>query len=112
MTGMAPERLDAIRANLPTPDADLSRRERDAHDLLDEVKRLRAELEICERASLRNAQAHMAAHTEVKRLWAGIEALTHHPFTDERGQVYDFRNSAIARRLLALLNPTGGEDRE
>ena len=37
MTGMTPERLDAIRANLPTPDADLSRRERDAHDLLDEV---------------------------------------------------------------------------
>lgn len=23
MTGMTPERLDAIRANLPTPDADL-----------------------------------------------------------------------------------------
>lgn len=42
MTGMTPERLDAIRANLPTPDADLSRRERDAHDLLDEVDRLRA----------------------------------------------------------------------
>ena len=45
MTGMTPERLDAIRANLPTPDADLSRRERDAHDLLDEVDRLRAGIE-------------------------------------------------------------------
>ena len=41
MTGMTPERLDTIRANLPTPDADLSRRERDALDLLAEVERLR-----------------------------------------------------------------------
>ena len=49
MTGMTPERLDAIRANLPTPDADLSRRERDAHDLLAEVDRLRAGIEALHR---------------------------------------------------------------
>lgn len=48
---------------------------------------------------------------EVKRLRDGIDALTRRPFTDERGQVYDFRNSAIERRLLALLNPTEGETR-
>lgn len=42
MTGMTPERLAGIRANLPDPSADLSRRERDALDLLAEVDRLQS----------------------------------------------------------------------
>lgn len=38
---LSEERLQEIAANLPPADADLSRRERDAHDLLTEVYRLR-----------------------------------------------------------------------
>ena len=90
MSGMTPERLDAIRANLPTPDADLSRRERDAHDLLAEVKRLRAGIE--EAAS----DLHVLAHT-----------------TACTGSMCDgCQAGRIQYRLTALLNPTGGETRE
>ena len=42
---LSEERLAEIADNLPPADADLSRRERDAHDLLAEVKRLRAGIE-------------------------------------------------------------------
>ena len=83
MSGMTTERLDVIRANLPTPDADLSRRERDAHDLLAEVERLRA----------------------------GIEALTEDP-TWHRGMYGCPRDMVSTDRLLALLNPTEGETDE
>ena len=43
MSGMSPERLAEIRANLPDPSADLSRRERDSHALLAHVDHLTAE---------------------------------------------------------------------
>lgn len=46
---LSEERLREIAANLPPADADLSRRERDAHDLLAEVKRLRAGIEALHR---------------------------------------------------------------
>lgn len=43
MSGMTTERLAEIRANLPDPSADLSRRERDSHALLAHVDHLTAE---------------------------------------------------------------------
>ena len=94
MTGMTPERLDTIRANLPTPDADLSRRERDAHDLLAEVERLRA-------------------------IEAGVEALTgnyrnHYEMHGAAGDDYVVEDGRCVDvdDLLALLNPTEGETDE
>ena len=84
MTGMTPERLADIRRNLPSADVRdagmLSRRERDAFDLLAEVERLRA----------------------------GIEALTEDP-TWHRGMYGCPRDMVSTDRLLALLNPTEGE---
>ena len=66
MTGMTPERLDAIRANLPTPDADLSRRERDALDLLAEIDRLR-------RLHQGQSDHIVALRSEVERLRALVD---------------------------------------
>ena len=79
VTGMSPERLAAIRANLPSPDLHLhdagvlSRRERDALDLLAEVKRLRA----------------------------GIE--------DIEAKADDYGQQTLVNMANALLNPTEGE---
>ena len=83
MTGMTPERLDAIRANLPTPDADLSRRERDAHDLLDEVDRLRAAVAVADRVAASLGLVLHDAHPTFgsTALWSGGiggQALTSH----------------------------------
>lgn len=75
MTGMTPERLAAIRRNLPSADMRdagmLSRRERDAFDLLYEVDRLQAAWSMAD-PMLTERDALLA---EVKRLRAGIEAL-------------------------------------
>ena len=92
MTGMTPERLDAIRANLPTPDADLSRRERDAHDLLAEVERLRA-IEAGVKALLEDTSQHF-----YPTLTVSVEFVTQY-------------NDPLVRtsKLRALLNPTEGE---
>lgn len=95
MTGMTPERLDAIRANLPTPDADLSRRERDALDLLDEVKRLRHE-----NADLRRSRDEHEG--EVRRLRAGIESIARTAYATHQTML-------VPDLLHALLNPTEGE---
>ena len=87
---LSEERLREIAANLPPADADLSRRERDAHDLLAEVKRLRAGIE--EAAS----DLHVLAHT-----------------TACTGSMCDgCQAGRIQYRLTALLNPTGGETHE
>ena len=87
---LSEERLREIAANLPPADADLSRRERDAHDLLAEVKRLRAGIE--EAAS----DLHVLAHT-----------------TACTGSMCDgCQAGRIQHRLTALLNPTGGENDE
>ena len=73
MTGMTPERLDAIRANLPTPDADLSRRERDAHDLLAEVDRLTDELATAQAAWDEWKARHAALREDVETRWAFVD---------------------------------------
>ena len=70
MTGMTPERLDAIRANLPAPDADLSRRERDALDLLDEVDRLRHENADLRRSRDKRKATERQRRTEDREAWA------------------------------------------
>ena len=81
---LSEERLREIAANLPPADADLSRRERDAHALLAEVKRLRAGIASARGRSIANDEEYGTA-------WA-LEALW-----DD---------------LAALLNPTGGETHE
>lgn len=102
MTGMTPERLDAIRANLPTPDADLSRRERDAHDLLDEVDRLR---------SIEAGVETLAEWHETK-----AEKAASHPGPGRDNRVAMSKAATVhrdaTRRLRALLNPTEGETDE
>lgn len=126
MTGMTPERLDTIRANLPTPDADLSRRERDALDLLAEVDRLRHENADLRRSRderkaterrrrTEDREAWMRAHGgEAKRLRAGIEALHRpEPFHDDPTATFCAHCQRTAGvwpcPTAALLNPTEGE---
>ena len=94
MTGMTPERLDAIRANLPPADADLSRRERDAHDLLAEVKRLRAGIEHLTRTGYDHTPDCVRETELDDDFW--------HP---DCGRCWE-------DSLHDLLNPTGGETRE
>lgn len=84
MTGMTPERLDAIRANLPTPDADLSRRERDALDLLDEVDRLRAENADLRRSRDERKATERRRRTEDREAWMRAQEAE---VRDERAKV-------------------------
>ena len=88
---LSEERLREIEANLPPADADLSRRERDAHDLLAEAKRLRA-------------------------IEAGVEALTgnyrnHYEMHGAAGDDYVVEDGRCVDvdDLRPLLNPTEGE---
>ena len=91
---LSEERLREIAANLPPADADLSRRERDAHDLLAEVERLRA-IEAGVEALAGNYRNHYEMHGA-----AGDD------YVVEDGRCVDVDD------LLALLNPTEGENDE
>ena len=97
MTGMTPERLDAIRANLPTPDADLSRRERDAHDLLDEVDRLRHENADLRRSRDERKATERRRRTEDREAW--MRAQEAEVRADERAKVLAEHGVAVEHRV-------------
>lgn len=80
---LSEERLRQIEANLPPADADLSRRERDAHDLLAEVKRLREVVTVADRVAASLGLVLHDAHptygsTALWRGGIGGQALTSH----------------------------------
>ena len=114
---LSEERLREIAANLPPADADLSRRERDAHDLLAEVKRLRAGIEgihrperiyaPCVSLTCDNEECQESTR-DGERFHADEPAgLACWECLDEDGEPHEWPCSTAA-----LLNPTGGETRE
>lgn len=125
---LSEERLRQIEANLPPADADLSRGERDAHDLLTEVYRLRERQEDHDlvNEAIRWKREALRWKNEVKRLRAieaGVKDMADvwrsalNPPPD--AGMEEFVASEWARCLRAhlptlnrLLNPTGGSPTE
>lgn len=118
MTGLTPERLAEIEARLPSVyqhDAGLlSHRERDAFDLLVEVRRLRERQEDHDLAN--EAIRWKREALRLRAVEAGVKALTenyrnHYEMHGAAGDDYVVEDGRCVDvdDLLDLLNPTEGE---